>query len=107
MDELYTESFFTRSAAISVKNEPAVVISQAVELKASEVEIEKPLVEIYETTHQMHFHLDQLEKAIFNEFDSASDFQFIFSKIRAKLKQKNTEGIYELLTDLEELLDLS
>lgn len=105
MDELYTESFFTKSAGVAVKNEkPAPVALQATEV---DVPIEKSLVEVYEATNQMSFYLDQLEKAIFNDFDSASDFQFTFSKIRAKLKQKSTDGIYELLTDLEELLDLS
>ena len=107
-DELYTESFF-KTAQIAVNKEKAPLILKEItpEAPPEKQPPEKQLVELYETTNQMNYYLDQLEKELMKECENVADFQFIFSKIRAKLAQKNTDGIFEQLAELEELLDLS
>jgi len=115
MDELYSESFFTSSGMLLKKESPRPILKEAVrEIKKEniaraplQVPVDTPSVESYETTNQISFYLDQLEKELFQEFENCSDFRFIFSKIRNKLRDKDTRGIYELLTDLEELMELS
>lgn len=113
MDELYSEDFSKKNSVISFKMEETdLPFREIIPIKPVEIPYTDPheatsLVEIYETTNQMNFHLDQLEKAIFDEFKNFSAFRFIFVKIREKLKQKMTNGIPELLEELEQLLDLS
>ncbi len=95
MNELYVESFSKQEKSVQIISEirnPTI--------------IEETPVEIYELAHQMIIHLDQLEKEITDAYGSFTDFRFIFDKIKKKLKAKNTEGIFDLLADLEELIDL-
>ncbi|MCE5318349.1 MAG: hypothetical protein LLG04_13445 [Parachlamydia sp.] len=119
MDELYAESFFTASGTLVKKESPKPLFQEPVrEVKKENIPklpvqapvekapVEKSL-ESYETVNQMNFYLDQLEKELFQAFENSSDFRFIIAKIRDKLREKKTQGIYELLTDLEELMELS
>lgn len=116
MDELYTESFFTSSGTLLKKESPIINTRTTIPEPVREIKkekspvqapAEKPSGENYEIAHQMGFYMDQLEKALFQEFENSSDFRFILSKIREKLRDKKTDGIYELLTELEELMELS
>lgn len=119
MDELYSESFFTSSGTLLKKESPRPMTQVPKPAPVQEVKkenipkppvqapVDKPSVEAYETVNQIGFYLDQLEKALFQEFENSADFRFIISKIRDKLRDKKTDGIHELLTELEELMELS
>lgn len=95
MDDLYTETFFKQEKEIAIFKE-----------KSSTAILEEHPVEIFEATNQMYFNLDQLEKILACELENFSNFQFIFDKIREKLKTKSLDGVLGLLTEMEELLDL-
>jgi hypothetical protein len=95
MNELYIENFSKQERSVQPIRE----------IKNSTI-IEDTPVEIYELTHQMIIHLDRLEKEITNDCKDFTDFRFIFDKIKKKLKAKDVEGIFEMLADLEELIDL-
>lgn len=114
MDELYSESFFTgagtalkKESARPLVREPVQEIKKEIQKSPEPIPVEKPSSEGYETVNQISFYLDQLEKALFQEFANSADFRFIIAKIRDKLRDKKTDGIHELLTDLEELMELS
>lgn len=95
MEELYTEVFFKEGGEI--RNAPE---------KIQEMIPENPSVEIYEMTHQMLFNLEQLEKILAKELENVSDYQFIFTRIKEKIKAKCFEEVTGLLNELEELMDL-
>ena len=96
LEDFYIEPFFKKETPL-----------QAVVEKPPSPVLKEPPVELYEITHQMSYHLDQLEKAIGENYENPSDFRFVIVKIKEKLKTKNLDGIFDLLTELEELMDLS
>lgn len=93
MDELYVESFSKRE----------VVTTKVVDIQPVE---EKPIVEVYEFKNQMHYHLDQLELMITQEFKDFTHFKFVFDRIKAKLKDDDIKSVLQTLFELEELIDL-
>lgn len=56
---------------------------------------------------QFYTELDQLEIEVKEKHQDFADFNFLFDKIRKKLKAKTIKGIDEDLTNLEELLEVS
>lgn len=119
MEELYTESFFTSTQVVLPAVLPSSVpvqphtsapekkIETTAPVAAVEAAPDKSLVEIYETTNQMNFYLDKLEKALFDDYKNFSDFEFIIKDVRTKIKDKQMDGVYDLLAELEELVDLA
>lgn len=97
MEELYVEDFFKK-----VQRQPKGLDSSK--------PLDVPLVAAVEKTdyaRQMKFYLDQLENQLALEFKNSADFQFLITKIKVFIQNENRAGVYQLLTDLEELMDLS
>lgn len=97
MDELYVEDFFKK-----VQREPKGLDT----IKPLDV----PFVAVVEKTdyaRQMKFYLGQLENQLALEFKNSADFQFLITKIKVFIQNENSAGVYQLLTELEELMDLS
>lgn len=68
--------------------------------------IEEISVEMYEWASQMLVGLDQLEREVKVKHQNFADFSFLFDKIRQKVRAKKNDGVYEHLTNLEELLEV-
>lgn len=96
MDELYIQSFYQKQEVVKIDK------------TALPLEEEKKLhVETSEFFHQMTFYLDQLEKAVEEEFQDPLDFAPYFRKAKEMVKNKTIGDLDHLLKDLEQILELS
>ena len=96
MNELYTESLFHTAP------------EKANPLEAKQ---EAPKQEVlrragsYEFTNPFHFHLDKLEKEIFDLLGPVPLFQLEFETLRQLASSASHEKLYELLDRLEKFVD--